>query len=149
VSDQITTETNDRGLSDVTWLWGQFIDHDISITENANPAEPLNIAVPAGDVDFDPLATGTVEIGFNRSVSEEGSIPREQINQITTWIDGSMVYGSDQERADTLREFDGGRLLLTDADLLILNDAGLPNASITGTPEEHGCTHGILYLCRE
>lgn len=136
VADQVTTETNAAGLSDATWLWGQFIDHDISITEGAEPAEPFNIPVPAGDPDFDPLGTGAVEIGLNRSVFEEGSEPREQINQITAWIDGGMVYGSDQERADALREFEGGRLLLTDDNLLIFNEAGLPNAGITGTPEE-------------
>lgn len=36
--------------------------------------------------------------------------PREQINQITHYIDGSMVYGSTDTRADFLREFEGGRL---------------------------------------
>lgn len=136
VSDQTTTNTNHLGLSDVTWLWGQFIDHDISISENANPAEPFNIPVPEGDPDFDPQSTGTVEIGLNRTVFEDGSVPREQINQITSWIDGSMVYGSDEDRANALREFDGGRLALTDDGLLIFNDAGLPNASITGSAEE-------------
>lgn len=136
VSDQVTTDPSSAGLSDATWLWGQFIDHDISITEGAEPTEPFNIPVPAGDPDFDPFATGAVEIGLNRSVFVEGLEPREQINQITAWIDGGMVYGSDPERANALREFEGGRLLLTDDDLLIFNEAGLPNAGITGTPEE-------------
>lgn len=136
VSDQVTTETNALGLSDMTWLWGQFIDHDISITENADPAEPFNIPVPTGDADFDPLGTGQVEIGLNRSVHHDDGAYREQINQITAWIDGGMVYGSDQERSDALREFEGGRLKLTDDGLLIFNEAGLPNAGITGTQAE-------------
>ena len=54
VAAQTTTETNERGLTDITWLWGQFIDHDIDLTENADPAEPFNIEVPAGDFYFDP-----------------------------------------------------------------------------------------------
>ncbi len=136
VSDQITTVPNGAGLTDAAWLWGQFIDHDISITENASPAEPFNIPVPTGDPDFDPFGTGNVEIGLNRSTFEHDSVPREQINQITAWIDGGMVYGSDQERSDALREFEGGRLKLTDDQLLIFNEEGLPNAGITGTPEE-------------
>ena len=137
VGDQIHEQGNSRGLTDMTWLWGQFLDHDISITENADPREPFNIPVPAGDEHFDPFHTGVQEIGLNRSIFDDSGAHREQINQITSWIDGSMVYGSDQERADALREFDGGRLLLTDNDLLIFNDPGLPNASITNTPEEH------------
>lgn len=136
VSVQVATRTNDLGLSDVTWLWGQFVDHDISITEGANPAESFSVPVPAGDADFDPFSTGVVEIGLNRSVYETGYDSREQINQITSWIDGSMVYGSDQERSDVLREFEGGRLQLTEDHLLIFNEAGLPNAGITGSDAE-------------
>ena len=29
--------------------------------------------------------------------------PREQVNQITAWLDGSNVYGSDQDEATKLR----------------------------------------------
>lgn len=55
--------------------------------------------------------------------------PRQQINQITTYIDGSMVYGSDDVRAAELRSFDNGLLRVSDHNLLIFNDAGLPNAN--------------------
>ena len=36
--------------------------------------------------------------------------PREQMNQITAWLDGSNVYGSSDARAKSLREFVNGRL---------------------------------------
>lgn len=129
---QQTTAPNDRNLTDTTWLWGQFLDHDISISEGASPEESLNIVIPVGDPDFDPTATGDVELEFNRTVfdGESGDSednPREQINQITTYIDGSMVYGSDEVRAAELRSFEGGRLRTTEGDLLIFNDAGLHN----------------------
>ncbi len=132
VVDQTTTETNERGLTDTTWLWGQFLDHDISISEGADPIEPLNIPVPSGDTSFDPMGSGDVELEFSRTVYDttmgiSDSSPRQQINQITTYIDGSMVYGSDAERVAELREYEGGRLRTTEGDLLIFNDAGLPN----------------------
>ena len=37
---------NSHGLSDMFWLWGQFIDHDIDLTPGASPPEPFDIAVP-------------------------------------------------------------------------------------------------------
>ena len=46
------------------------------------------------------------------------SSPRQQVNIISAFIDGNMIYGSDQERSDHLREFSGGRLRTGKGDLL-------------------------------
>lgn len=134
ISNQIvaqeTAEKNRRGLSDIAWLWGQFIDHDISLSGSAEPHEPVDIPVPEGDVHFDPFGTGAATIEANRTLhgtSEAGY--REQINEITAWIDGSMVYGSDDVRAAALRSLDGGRLIVTEDGLMPFNDSGLPNAA--------------------
>ena len=35
-----------------------------------------------------------------------------QVNQLTSWLDASQVYGSDDETADSLRMFTDGLLLL-------------------------------------
>jgi len=128
---------NDRFLTDTLWQWGQFVDHDIDLTEAADPAEAFNIVVPTGDPSFDPTATGTQTIEMNRSAFDpatgtDASNPRQQINQITAYIDASNVYGSDSVRATALRTFVGGRLKTSAGDLLPFNTDGLPNAGGTG-----------------
>ena len=124
---------NPLNASDYIWQWGQFLDHDIDFTNGADPVEPANIAVPAGDPFFDPFDTGTQVITFSRSAFNTSTgtgvdNPRQQINTITTWIDASNVYGSDVERAAALRTNDGtGRLNTSAGDLLPFNTEGLPN----------------------
>ncbi len=142
ISNTVHTQTSDRpnslGASDYLWQWGQFLDHDIDLTDLAAPAEPFNIAVPMGDPFFDPGATGTQEIamdraGFDPATGTGAGNPREQLNNITAYIDASNVYGSDPVRADTLRSNDGsGRLNTSAGNLLPFNTSGLPNAGGTG-----------------
>lgn len=124
---------NARGLTDMTWLWGQFLDHDISLTEPTEPHEPFDIEVPSGDALFDPFYTGDKQINLNRSIFDpatgtQDTGPRQQINQITAFIDGSMVYGSDDVRAAELRSFADGKLRVTEDNLMPVNSGDLPNA---------------------
>ncbi len=125
---------NELGASDFLWQWGQFLDHDIDLTDPQEPNESVPIAVPEGDPFFDPFATGTATIGFNRSAFHPGTgndpaYPRQQFNQITHFIDASNVYGSDATRATALRTNDGtGRLKVSAGELLPFNAERLPNA---------------------
>ena len=139
ISNQLCVQhdsvTNQAGASSFLWQWGQFLDHDIDLTPGAEPAEPLPIAVPAGDPAFDPEWSGTQSISFQRSAYDPSSgtgtdNPRRQINVITTFIDASNVYGSDAERARTLRTLDGSGRLATShgRQFLPYNTEGLPNA---------------------
>jgi hypothetical protein len=117
-------------ISDFLWQWGQFLDHDVDLTGGSDPVESENFLAPADDPFFTP---GKV-FEFNRSFYDPASgtgrqNPRQQVNQITAWVDASNVYGSDAARADALRAFLGrGRLLTSDGDLLPFNLHGLPNA---------------------
>jgi hypothetical protein len=125
---------NKINASDFVWQWGQFVDHDIGLTGGTEPPELADITIPLDDQHFEPLST----MSFNRSVYDINSgtdpdNPRQQMNLITTWVDASNVYGSDEVRAAALRTNDGsGRLSTSAHRLLPFNTGGLPNAGGTG-----------------
>lgn len=111
-------------LSDYTWVFGQFIDHDIGLTPDGS--EALNIPVREGDAWMDPFRTGSVVIPARRNIYDPSTgtgpnNPRQHPNLITAFIDGSGVYGSDQERANWLRSFEGGKLRVSEGNLLPYN----------------------------
>ncbi len=71
VSNLVLSQTedifNDRHLTQFLFQWGQFLDHDLDLTEEAFPLERIDIPVPAGDPHLDPGGTGTQSIMLFRS----------------------------------------------------------------------------------
>ncbi len=111
---QPTSLPSQAGLNRLVFTFLQFLDHDITATEEGE-SEFVPIPVPIGDPQFDPFRQGQAIIPFTRSHFEAGTgtstnNPRMQLNTITSWIDGSVVYGSDVDRASWLRSFSGGKL---------------------------------------
>lgn len=129
ISNDLFSQTgllNDpRSLSSYIWTWGQFIDHDIDLTDD-DPTELAMIQVPMGDPWFDTNNTGSVMIPMKRSEFDAATgtstaNPRQHPNRISTFIDASNVYGSDQTTADWLRTFSGGKLKTSLGNLLPFN----------------------------
>ncbi len=132
---------NDRNLSAMAYALGQFLDHDIDLTEAASPVEDISVLVPAGDPYFDPTGTGTQTIPMSRSDYDPTTgtsidNPRQQMTSVTAFIDGSQVYGSSEERTAALRTFSGGHLITSDGGLLPYNTAGLPNENESPLPDD-------------
>ncbi len=148
VSTQTSPTENHKGLSDMFWLWGQFVDHDINLTP-AN-GESANIPVPQGDPAFDPNGTGTEEIPFSRSnVTIDANGNRQQNNAITAFIDGSNVYGSDIETTNNLRSFSGGQLKTSAGNLLPIGDDGMFQAGDVRANVQTGLTSMHTLWMRE
>lgn len=132
------SQPNQAGLTDMVWLWGQFIDHELDLTptqDRGHGGETLDIKSPNDDVEQYPDNL----IPFTRSQYLTVNGVREHPNVATSFMDASNVYGSDTEKALFLRRLDGtGKLKSGLADngeaLLIYNTAGLPNAGPPGPP---------------
>lgn len=139
-------------MSDMAWVWGQFLDHEIALTPTQNEnsekypiPETLNIITPT--VQEDPNEDyPSRTIPFTRSAYENIQGTRQQSNDISAFIDATNVYGCCVERAYALRCLDGtGKMKTTLANnseyLPPKNDEGLPNAAPAGT------TPSDFYLC--
>ena len=116
VFDQPTSIPSSFGASNFLFQWGQFLDHDIYLSDTSNAAGTANMMAPGNDADMPPNTL----IPFTRSAYSDvnGTGARQQINSITAFIDASNVYGSDTARAASLRSFSGGRLATSAGDLL-------------------------------
>ena len=113
IAPQGNVTGNPLNASDWLWQWGQFLDHDLGLSEGTNilaiseeeRAEvSFNIPLDEGDLLYGANFT---QIPVNRVEAVEGTgvegEPREVANEITAYIDGSNGYGSTYVRAAAKR----------------------------------------------
>lgn len=150
--------TPDDQYTHMLMQWGQFVDHDIDLTVTAlslsrfsdgqgcssvctNDPPCFPILIPQNDP---RVRNGARCMFFVRSSPVCGSgmtsllmesvYPREQINQLTSFIDASNVYGSSDQEAEEIRDLASQRGLLKQGIAHRLGKPLLPFA--TGPPTE-------------
>ena len=116
---------SENNVSQWGWAWGQFIDHDMGLRDEVL-AESAPMAFDAKDQlesfnnDFGVLAFSRTPAAPDTGVKT----PRQQINTIDSFIDGSNVYGVSNSRLDWLRAgaSGDGNPANNEASLLMPND---------------------------
>ena len=119
----------DEGFAHILMQWGQWIDHDLDESPMFGGCPPgcaiqtdmcVPVRVALDDPDFSTVfgnpGRGPICHPFARSIpacddSPPAQLtPRQQINALTSFIDGSQVYGSSDELQERLRKGDTGLL---------------------------------------
>jgi len=100
--------------------FGQFLDHDISLTpkddetdccaSGVQGADCFTIKIPGNDRFYSWVNSSARCINVLRSRPVCRENVRQQYNEVTSFIDASNVYGSDEEHSSILRTYYDGRL---------------------------------------
>ncbi|XP_060065121.1 thyroid peroxidase-like [Ylistrum balloti] len=152
ISNKVFKSEKEKIESEVSLMvmaWGQFLDHDITLTPASSGSEGavtdccnstselpecFPITIPSNDAHF----TNTDCMEFVRSAAITDTCSpnhREQFNAITAFIDGSNVYGSSINQMNGLRSFNNG-LLKTSTNTASLPPAGDPHTCLVNSTEE-------------
>src|SRR5262249_1300815 len=97
---------SENNISQWGWAWGQFIDHDIGLRDET-PAEEADMAYDKHD-QLKAYSNDVATIAVARTAGGRGTgrgkdSRRQQINSLSSFIDGSQVYGVTNARLDWLR----------------------------------------------
>ncbi|XP_021930754.1 peroxidase-like isoform X2 [Zootermopsis nevadensis] len=109
-------------------VWGQFIDHDITATAlstdtdgnailccGVTPQHPecFPVRVSAADPYYHQFNLSCMEFVRSAPAPTCSLGPREQLNQVSAFLDGSVVYGPSLSLTSQLRSKSGGRLRMS------------------------------------
>ena len=131
LSTKLATDlrNTDQKHTYITMTFGQFVDHDITHSPimKRDDNRDIDCCRSGGTTDEDKFcapidipASDPFFRGRSRCMNLVRSVPapdldckvkyRDQVNQITHWLDASNIYGSDLEEQRSVRSGRGGRL---------------------------------------
>ena len=116
VSHEVQTPPNRRFLSEFFTFFGQFLDHTIAETHATKRA--ADIPIPADDRFLAPGGA----IPFNRTHKLKNGNWDTPENIISSYVDGSAIYGVTEQVVKDIREFKNGFMKLGADDLLPMNN---------------------------
>lgn len=149
---------------------GQFLDHDLDIApltpsrdsfenglpceetcENTSPCFPIPVPEDDArirDTECLPLTRSSAVCGTGTSSLLVGraAYRREQINQLTSYVDASNIYGSTQEKADLLRDKSIGKGMLLRGDQSSPGHYFLPYDTTSNVDCDVGTNNGTCFL---
>jgi hypothetical protein len=129
---------SEREVSQWGWVWGQFMDHDFGLRDERTGEGPP-IAWNKNDPleDFKRNDLGVID--FSRTPPAPGTgvngKPRQHVNTLSSFIDGSNVFGVDDTRLDWLRlgKVDGDPT--NNSASLLLSNGFLPRRDARGNAQ--------------
>jgi len=155
VTDSPDAETapSDVGLSNLAWVFGQFMDHELveqtasmeDIPETRIDETEICIPIPINDPFFLDPAQECINIIDNAIFNATETVDR-QINIVTSFIDGSAVYGSEPDRVLFLRNFDGSGTM--NVSINANGDVNLPFNTV-GLDNSGGASREDLFVAGE
>jgi hypothetical protein len=93
VWDQVNSgnTADPTGYSGFMYAWGQFLTHDLA-NERTGGAD-ISVVVPAGDTNLTPGSSIPVSRAQVAPGTGVNNVVASPINDVTGWIDGSVIYG--------------------------------------------------------
>ncbi|GFQ64188.1 dual oxidase [Trichonephila clavata] len=105
-----------RNLTALFTFFGQVVTSEILMASEAGcPIELHKIEIDTCDNIYDKSCKGHKFMPFHRALydsrtGQSPNSPREQLNQMTSWIDGSFVYSTSEAWVNSMRSFQNGTL---------------------------------------
>eukprot|EP00117_Sycon_ciliatum_P031665 scpid15779/ scgid24724/ Dual oxidase 1 len=121
----------------LTFFGQQVVEEILDAQRPGCPPEYFNIPIPTGHTLYDPDSEGGKELPFlrsryDKSTGQSPNNPRQQLNEITPYIDGGLFYGVTKAWADALRSYTNGTMACADPPecrFPAKNTIGLPMAN--------------------